>query len=285
VSELALSVSPNHLHTLLLHLDDWIDANSPYNEWFLFLRRSHLETLCVTDQEKLAYCDSYPAIKKDPNGKEKKDPTSNKLLTAAELKDMERKMNRNEIISLRCFAMREVWRIPKGSTEFSDYLKKSGCSINDVADPLEDNPEEILLPFEQQYPSPLHALVTLLRWRNALLSLLKIKYVARKLIIDFPPDVNEFGAMKEASKRSVPSSLTSTGVYFALLKSDSLLQVLNPIHLESPLPALKAEFNIEKVEWEVIILDFHHDKLPSFMNGEPVGIMYKVRRNTHDLLL
>jgi hypothetical protein len=272
VSELAMSLSPNHLHTLLLHLDDFIDANSPFNEWYMYLHRNHLKTLGgLSDEEKLAYCDSYPSTKT----KKAKGTGDKKLLTATQIKDLEKKMTRHEIMSLRCFAMRQVWKIAKDSNEFSDYLKSSGSSIVELATPLEDSPAEILIPFQQKYPSPLHALVTFVRWKNALLSLLKIKYVARQIHIDLPSH-DEFGSKKKTSKRRVPTCLTSTGVKFELEKRDALLHIPDSVSLDCPRTTLKTTFYINEVEWSVIGLDNEGDKLPTLVNNDLVGIMYKV---------
>jgi hypothetical protein len=173
--------------------------------------------------------------------------------------------------------MRNEWKIPKDSQEFADYLKYSGSSIVELADPLVDKATEILIPFQQQYPSPLHALLTLVRWKNALLSLLKIRYVARQLHLDFPSSFDEIYAKKDIFKRRVPSTLTSTGVHLELEKRDALLHIPAAVSHGDPRTTLKTAFYIKQVEWSVVCLDNQRDELPKLANGDPVGIIYKVR--------
>ena len=274
VTELVISLSPAHLHTLILHLDDFIDANSPFNQWFQFMHRSHMNTLGrVENKDKLAYCESYHGMKV----KKTKSASGRKLLSATEIKDLEKKMTRYEIMSLRCFAMMHVWQIPKDSKEFVDYLKSSKTSIVESTDPLKDSPTEILIPFQQNYPTDLHALVTLVRCKNALLSALKIRYVAHKLRIDLPSDTEEFSGKTSPSKRSVSTSLTSTGVYFELEKRDALLHAPHSLSLHSLRTVLKTALTIKEIEWTVVGFSNQGKKLPTLENDEYVGIIYKVR--------
>ena len=276
-SEVALSLSPNHLHTLLIHLEDWLDGNSPFCQWYMFLYNSHYKTIGgrLTDEEKLAYCYSYPSIKAK-KAKKTKGSNARQLLSAEQMKELERNMTTHEIMSLRCFAMKQIWKIPKDSEEFAHYLKSSGSSIVELTDPLQDSPCEILVPFEQKYASPLHALVTLVRWKNAVASLLKIRYVANQIHIDLPSDFADIRAKIETSKRRVPTCLTSTSFELDLEKRDALLHIPDSVPLENRRTTLKIGLSIEDVNWDVVGLDNTGEKLPTLKNNEPVGIIYQV---------
>ena len=273
-SDVALSLSPNHLHTLLIHLEDWLDGNSPFCQWYMFLYNSHYKTIGgrLSDEEKLAYLDSYFSV----NAKKTKRSAVKQLLSAEQIKDLERKMTTHEIMSLRCFAMKQVWKIPKDNEEFANYLKSSGSSIVELSNPLQFSPSEILVPFEQKYVSPLHALVTLVRWKNAVASLLKIRYVASQIHIDLPCDFADIIDKKGTSKRRVPTCLTSSGFELDLEKRDALLHIPDSVPLENRRITLKIGLSIEDVTWDVVGLDNAGESLPTLKNSDHVGIIYKV---------
>ena len=50
-SVISVSLSPRHLHTLLLHLDDFIDPLSPYNKWCVpfLLRYLNCYSYCIVE--------------------------------------------------------------------------------------------------------------------------------------------------------------------------------------------------------------------------------------------
>jgi hypothetical protein len=233
-----------------------------------------MDTLGLSDREKLDYCENYAQLKTQ-KAKDSREINDKKLLT----KDLEKKMTRHQIMSLRCFAMRQSWRIPKESPEFANYMRFSKSSILESTDPLQDFSAEIIIPFEHQYPSALHALVTLVRWKYGLLSFFKIKYVARKLHIDLPSDEEDFSINNHTSGRGLPTSLTASAISFELQKRDPLLQVPDSASIDSHRPSLKMALTIREVGWSVVCLR-NVDKLPKFSDNEPVGIVYMVRSNS-----
>lgn len=62
-SEITVSLSPEHIHTAFLHLDDYTDVNSAGNEWIQWLISNHRESLKTDENEKLAYCETYAKVK------------------------------------------------------------------------------------------------------------------------------------------------------------------------------------------------------------------------------
>jgi hypothetical protein len=105
-SEIAISLSPEHIQTLLLHLDDYTDAMSSYNEWSTWLNKNQqlkLKMVEPSDSEKRLYCNNYARIK----GTVMDGETGNgECLTELQLKEIESRMTRHEILSLRCIAMK-----------------------------------------------------------------------------------------------------------------------------------------------------------------------------------
>lgn len=112
-SDIAICLSPEHLQTLLLHLDDYIDAMNPYNEWYMWLYSNLQETFkkqqeLMDKKERLLYCRSYALLK----GTKMNEDTpgsgagSGDRLTSVQLTQIEKQLTRFEIISLRCHAMK-----------------------------------------------------------------------------------------------------------------------------------------------------------------------------------
>ena len=105
-SEIVLSLLPEEIQTLLLHLDDWTDAMSSYNQWYIWLNKKQqlrLKSIQPNDREKRLYCHNYARMK----GTVVDGATGNvEQLTALQMKEMDSRMTRHEILSLRCIAMK-----------------------------------------------------------------------------------------------------------------------------------------------------------------------------------
>lgn len=111
-TEIEICLSPEHLQTLLLHLDDYIDSMSPYNVWYYWLYENLQQELkkqqeLLGEIEKKRYCCSFAQLK---GAKLNEDSSKNCVgsgdhLTPLQMKEAETKMTRFEILSLRCLAM------------------------------------------------------------------------------------------------------------------------------------------------------------------------------------
>lgn len=111
-SEISISLSPEHLQTVLLHLDDYIDARSPYNEWYMWLHSIQQETLLkqqelIDTNERINYCRSYALLKgaRMNDHSPDNDAKSGDRLTLFQMTQFENQLTRFEILSLRCIAM------------------------------------------------------------------------------------------------------------------------------------------------------------------------------------
>lgn len=110
-SAISISLSPEHLQTVLLHLDDYIDARSPYNEWYMWLHSIQQETLLkqqelIDTNERINYCRSYALLK----GARMNEPDNGsgcggERLSSFQITQFEKQLTRFEILSLRCIAM------------------------------------------------------------------------------------------------------------------------------------------------------------------------------------
>jgi len=298
-TEVALSLSPEHLHTVLLHLDDYTDPGSPFNRWIVWLRDVYRdETLDISDEEKVEYRNNYARIMAgDAKGGKKMTKTTNvtttnedlsvatdtKLLTKEQLKDMENRMTKYEIMSLRCYAMKQKWRIPKSNKDFEAFLRNTRSSIcdkgnEDSATPLD---ETNLSPFQRVYATPLHALVTLIRENSSILApRATIELSVSTLHIDFPYHTS---TTQELS--SIPSSITVSGLFFGI-DQENVLHVNDGDEkvgidnkLDNPRPFLNLSLDIHAVKWDVVADDDDmevSDELPLFRDRSPVGIVYMV---------
>ena len=111
MSEISISLSPEYMQTLMLHLDDYTDAMSSYNEYYCWLSRNHQSHILygLDEDERKKYCHNYARIK---GSKMHEDSSSDRntetipRLTASQMKELESEMTRYEILSLRCLAMR-----------------------------------------------------------------------------------------------------------------------------------------------------------------------------------
>ena len=111
MSEIAISLSPEHIQTLMLHLDDYTDTMSSYNEYYSWLSQNHQRQILfgLDEDDRNKYCQNYARIK---GSKMHEDSSSDRnaetmpRLTASQMKELESEMTRYEILSLRCLAMR-----------------------------------------------------------------------------------------------------------------------------------------------------------------------------------
>jgi len=298
-TEVAVSLSSEHLHTVLLHLDDYTDPNSPFNRWIAWLRDVYRDkTLDISEEEKVEYRNNYARIMVEDGKKKKKKSksanatttnedlsvaTDTKLLTKEQLKDMEKRMTKYEIMSLRCYAMKKKWRIPKSNKDFEVFLRNIRSSIcdrdnEDSATPMD---ETNLSPFQRVYATPLHALVTLIRENSSILApRATIELSVSTLHIDFPYHTS---TAQEVS--SIPSSITVSGLYFGI-DQENVLHVGNGDEkagidnkLDNPRPFLNLSLDIHAVKWDVVVDDddMHvSEELPLFRDRSPLGIVYMV---------
>lgn len=275
-SELAVSLSPSHLHTLLLHLDDFTDANSPYNEWFVWMQKRHLQSLRVSEREKWMYAQSYAKLKGVKFDAETS--TLDQWMSASQIKDMEKRMTRYEIMSQRCIAMKNEWKIPQGCNDFRDYLHSSRSSILDTPDASRVTPDETLSPFQRVYLTSLHALTTLIREKFSFLSpRITVNYVARTFHFDLPSDVDDFRLTKSHAKRPIPTSISINGVSLILQQTNPLFAYdRKSDSVDRHRDFLKLTLEAQKMEWNVVPTSGREEKLPAFMDGSLVGIVYKV---------
>jgi hypothetical protein len=138
--EIAVSLSPEHIHTAFLHLDDYTDVNSACNEWFQWLLSNHRESLKTEENEKIAYCETYAKII-GQNSDSIEGRTA-----VANLRELERRMSGYEIISLRCIAMGNKWKIPSGSNGLEDEL---ATFLNTSCSSIVKNNDIGLVPFDE----------------------------------------------------------------------------------------------------------------------------------------
>ena len=179
-------------------------------------------------------------------------------------------MTRYEIMSLRCFAMKDGWRIPKASKDFSDFLRCSRSTISMVGD--ERRPPtavDATSPFERVHPTPLHALVALLRNNTSILAPhVAIECAVETLHIDF---VHEGG-----DSEAIPSTVTVSDVSFDIDQRNPLTPV-SP-DLKASRPFLDLSLEVCAVKWDVVdnAATPMRDELPLFRDRSLVGLVYMV---------
>ena len=65
ISPLKLDATPTNLHTCLLHLDDYLDALTPYSRYVDARLKAHFrDTLPMTVEERTTYVDTYSRSRK-----------------------------------------------------------------------------------------------------------------------------------------------------------------------------------------------------------------------------
>lgn len=248
-SEVSLTLSPNHLHTLFLHLDDYTDLNSPYNQWLEWLKSCHQQTLNTSRTERLTYCRNYA----------KKIETFLQTVTAAQIKEIEKKMKCSEIMSLRCSSMKDSWVVPQESNDFLKYLKQSQSEINiDDADP---SAEGRFSPFQRIHASALDALAALAKEKSSILApRTEIKLRVGTLKIDFPF-----------------SFVSVSGISFSV---DRFHPLFTKCSNDMRRPFVGVSVQVNDLHWTVCTADVTKElRLPTFPDKSLVGIAHKVRRN------
>lgn len=258
---ISVTLLPNHLHTIFLHLDDYTDNNSPFNQWFEWLKKCHQKTLNTSSTERWNYCRNY--------GRKKVD-NLHQTVTALQMKGIEKKMKCSEIMSLRCMSMKEYWKIPKESSEFVSYLRQSRSEIN--MDNI-DNSTEDSSPFKRTFATPLDALVALVTEKSSLFTpRIELNCHVGVLILNFPPDTGENTISSAASVVGV--SLSSNKVHPLFAQSS------NP-SVDTRIPFAGVSIQVNDLHWEVCDDDNNHltrMRLPRFSDKSLVGIAQKVSR-------
>jgi len=262
-SEISLTASPNNLHTLFLHLDDYTDANSPFNQWFEWLKRCHQQTLNSSSTEKETYCRSY-----------RKNLGRAEVLSQAQMKVLEKKMRCSEIMTLRCISMRDRWRVPKESTEFEDYLARSRSEINSDIDDLA---EESSSPFQRTYPSAPEALVTLVTEKSSIFApKIELKCLVGTLNIHFPSEDEE--ALCVGRQQTIPSVLSVSSISFSVEQVHPLFAVDKNQAVDRRRQFVGLSVQANDLHWTVCDVDLAKNlRLPRFPDKSFVGIAYKVR--------
>ncbi len=251
----------NHLHTIFLHLDDYTDINSPFNQWFEWLKKYHQQTLKTSSTERWNYCRNY--------GRKKVD-NFHQTVTALQMKGIEKKMKCSDIMSLRCMSMKEYWKVPKESHEFLSYLRQSRSEIN--MDNIDDSTTNSS-PFERTFATPLDALVALVTEKSSLFTpRMELNCHVGVLILNFPPDTDVNTLSSAASIVGV--SLSSNKVHPLFAQSS------NP-SVDTRIPFAGVSIQANDLHWEVCDDDNNHlrrMRLPRFSDKSLVGIAQRVSR-------
>ncbi len=267
-SEISLTMSPINLHTLFLHLDDWTDTNSPFNQWFEWLNRCHQQTLKSSSTEKWTYCRNYERknVGRIENFHE---------VVSPQMKLIEKKMQCSEIMNLRCISMKDVWRVPKESTDFADYLQQSRSEIN--IDNTDDSAQVSSSPFQRTYATALDALVTLIQEKSSFFTpRIEVKCRVGTLKINFPPDDGEHLCI--GRQHTIPSVLTVSSVSFSVEQVHPLFAIDKNASVDTRRHFVGLSVKVNDLHWAVCDIDSTRRlRLPTFPDKSFVGIAYKVR--------
>ena len=156
--ELSVCLTPRALRTCLAHLDDYSDANSPFNEWEAWLSKRRLEGIELDDEERRVYRESFRFLKsrgKKKSGESNEREISSRMtLQASRLREggpeldnsrkssaninsmsfsreiitsLQGRMSCNEMMEQRVLAMGEIWDVDMSDTEITIFLQ-STCS-------------------------------------------------------------------------------------------------------------------------------------------------------------
>lgn len=282
ISEKNLSISPKHIHTVFLHLDDYTDISSPLVQWLEWMRLFRSERLKLTPEEKAAYCKSYAKVIKGMKEDESESDGQHPL-TSTQMKEMELAMSQWEILSLRCLGMRKHWLIPKEDEEFLEFLRstKSSISSTDNDDVKMDSLiDGNLSPFQQVYPTPLHALFRLVWEKSSILApRVTFTLAAGTYMFDFPPDLGKTESPQAGSqKKVIPSSLVSSGVEFRFEQSNPLF-VSQSINYDTQRSFIDLSLQVAGLRWDLAVgkNDEILSELPLFLGSSAAGIIYGVR--------
>lgn len=280
VSEKNLNLSPTHIHTVFLHLDDFTDISCPLFQWLEWLRRVRSEILQLTPEQKVAYCKNYAKIKGVKEDESESDDQQHPI-TSTQMKEMELAMNQWEILSLRCYAMRKHWLIPKENGEFVEFLRSTRSSISFSSDVNIDSlADKVLSPFQQVYPTPLHALVMLVLEKSSILAPhVTFTFSAGTYIFDFPSDLAKNESRGDTQTKAIPSSLASSGVEFRYEQSNPLFQPSEASSYDTQRSFIDLSLQVAGLRWDLAAEknDKILNDLPLFRSNFPVGIVYEVR--------
>ena len=253
-STLSLNMSPKNLHTLFLHLDDYTDTNSSFNQWFEWLKQCHKQTLKSNSTEKETYCRNY-----------------GKSLGRA----IEKKLRCSEIMNLRCISMKDRWRVPKESSELEMYLIRSRCEINsDVGDFVEVDENSSL--FQRTYHSALEALVSLVKEKSSLFApKIELKCRVGTLKVRFPSDDEE--RFRIGRQQPIPSILSVSNISFKAEQVHPLFAMDKNQPVDKRRQFLGISVKANALQWDVCNTDSTKNvDLPRFPDKSLVGIAYKV---------
>lgn len=253
-STLSLTISPKNLHTLFLHLDDYTDTNSSFNQWFEWLKQCHKQTLKSNSTEKETYCRNY-----------------GKSLGRA----IEKKLRCSEIMNLRCISMKDRWRVPKESSELKNYLIRSRCEINsDVGDCVEA--DENSSPFQRIYHSALKALVSLVKEKSSLFApKIELKCRVGTIKMRFPSAEEE--CFRVGRQQTIPSILSVSNISFKAEQVHPLFAMDKNLPVDRRRQFLGIVVQANALQWDVCNTDSTKNvDLPRFPDKSLVGIAYKV---------
>jgi hypothetical protein len=255
---ISVALLPSHLHTIFLHLDDYTDINSPFNQWFEWLKKCRQQTLKTSSTERWNYCRNY--------GRKKVD-NLHQTVTALQMKGIEKKMKCSEIMSLRCMSMKEYWKVPKESHEFLSYLRQSRAEINI------DNSTTNSSPFERTFATPLDALVALVTEKSSLFTpRIELNCHVGVLILNFPPDTGE---------NTISSAASIVGISLSSHKVHPLFAQSSNPSVDTRIPFARISIQANDLHWEVCDDDNNHltrMRLPRFSDKSLVGIAQRVSR-------
>jgi len=268
-SEISLTMSPIDLHTLFLHLDDYTDTNSTFNQWFEWMKRCHQQTLKSSSTEKWTYCRNYE--RKNVG----KIEHFHQVVSQAQMRQIEQKMQCSEIMTLRCIAMKDLWRVPKESTYFADYLQRSRSEIN--IDNIDNSVQDSSSPFQRTYATALDALVTLITEKSSIFTpRIELKCRVGNLNIDFPSNDDE--NLHIGRQQTIPSILSISSVSFSVEQVHPLFSIDKNASLDTRRQFVGLSVKVNDLNWTVRDVDLTRKlRLPTFSDKSFVCVAYKVR--------
>ena len=280
-SDIAVNLSPRSLHTVLHHIDDYIDPLGSFPEWYEWLRVMNSHRKFVTEQEKLDYRSSWAKWRKVELSDQDMAPPSPQALTPSRMRDIERRMTSYEIMSQRCYAMTNGWVFSK-SEEFDQFLRCTRSSILAEDSAISPTPSDALSPFERIYPTKQHALAKLMREESTVMAAqICVKTDFDVLYIDYPHNRGQSGTQK-SYQPSIPTTMTVQGMSFEFNQktADTLFSKSKiSMDLTAPRSFLDLSLQVNSVRWDVVskATNIKGEELPIFRNRAPVGIIYMVR--------
>lgn len=287
VSEQNLILSPTNIHTVLLHLETYADFSCPLYQWLEWLRRMRSEVLKLTPEQKVAYCNNYARVKTGMEVDESEDIEDQHLLTPNQLNQMEMAMDEWEILSLRCFAMRKHWLIPKGNKEFSEFLRNTKSSISFKSDiDIDSLTGYVDSPFQRVYPTPLHALLMLVSEKSSILApQITFAFSAGEYVFDFPSDTGEIDSGEDTPRKAIPSFFVSSGVRFRFNQSNPVFQ--RSESFDTRRSSFDLSLQVAGLRWVPTVgeNDEITNELPYYQSNHPVGIIYEAQKVCYDVVL